>query len=110
MFRVVKMSAFAILLSLFAVSESSAGTIIDPIVRTRLGTLGSIPIFGLPFEFDFTPGSNTFPSNPDPRTAKSGREGSLEPRDVSVPEFGRASQLRFWTSTSFSRPAPILAR
>jgi hypothetical protein len=78
MFRVVKMSAFAILLSLFAVSESSAGTIIDPIVRTRLGTLGSIPIFGLPFEFDFTPGSNTFPSNPDPANCEVGTEGSLD--------------------------------
>ena len=65
MFRVVKMSAFAVLLSLFAVSESSAGTIIDPIVRTRLGTLGSIPIFGLPFEFIFYPGDETFPADPD---------------------------------------------
>ena len=81
MFRVVKMIAFAVLLSLFAVSESSAGTIIDPIVRTRLGTLGSIPIFGLPFVHDFYPGTDTFPTDPDGESGPdcvAGLEGSLD--------------------------------
>jgi hypothetical protein len=78
MLRVVKIGAFAVLLALFAASQASATTIIDPIVRTRLGTLGSIPIFGLPFDYDFYPGSETFPANPDPENCEVGTEGSLD--------------------------------
>jgi hypothetical protein len=78
MFRVVKISALALLLSVIAASQTAAATIIDPIVRTRLGTIGSIPIDGLPFTYDFYPGSGTFPDNPDPVNCVTGLEGSLD--------------------------------
>jgi hypothetical protein len=61
MVRLVKISAFALLLSVIGIVHASAETITDPIVRTKAGG-GSIPIFApLPFEFSF----GVFPSDPD---------------------------------------------
>jgi len=47
-------------LSLGAVFDATATTLLDPIVRTKAGG-GSIPINALPFSFDF----GTFPDDPD---------------------------------------------
>ena len=49
MFRVVKISALALLLSVIAAMHVSADTILDPIVRTKSGGT-SFPI-GLPLRF-----------------------------------------------------------
>jgi hypothetical protein len=62
MFRVLKIGAMALLLSVIAAIHASAETILDPIVRTRLGGT-SIPVVQpLPFPFDF----GSFPDLPDP--------------------------------------------
>ncbi len=60
MFRVVKVSAFALLLSVVAALHASAATITDPIVRTKKGPGASIPINSLPFFFDW----GSFPTVP----------------------------------------------
>ncbi len=61
MFRVVKISALALLLSVIAASQTSAATILDPIVRTKAGgtSIGIPP--PLPFVFPF----GSFPTDPD---------------------------------------------
>ena len=62
MFRVVKISALALLLSVIAASQTSAATILDPIVRTKAGPGGSIPITTLAFRLRL----RDFPTpNPD---------------------------------------------
>jgi len=76
MVRLVKISALALLLSGIAALHASAATITDPIVRTRTGATGSIPITGLPFFFDW----GEFPGLPpgfDPPDCTTGFEGSL---------------------------------
>lgn len=76
MFRLVKISALALLLSVATAIQASAATIQDPIVRTRTGATGSIPITGLPFFFDW----GEFPGLPpgfDPPDCDTGFEGSL---------------------------------
>ena len=55
----LRIGALSLLVSVVAAIQVSAGTIVDPIVRTRLGTGGSIPI--PPFVFDF----GEFPTIPD---------------------------------------------
>jgi hypothetical protein len=58
MFRVLKIGALALLLSVAAAIQASAETITDPIVRTKAGG-GSIGIPPLAFSF------GAFPSDPD---------------------------------------------
>jgi hypothetical protein len=61
MLRLLKISVLAFVLSFGAAVQASAATIIDPIVRTKLGG-GSIPIPApLPFFFSF----GVFPTDPD---------------------------------------------
>jgi hypothetical protein len=61
MFRLLKIGALVLLLSVVAAIPASAATIIDPIVRTRQGGT-SIPVVQpLPFRFDF----GLFPDLPD---------------------------------------------
>jgi hypothetical protein len=69
MVRVVKVFAFALLLSAFGAMHASADTITDPIVRTKAGG-GSIPIFGFPFFYSF----GVFASNPDVSNCTIGSE------------------------------------
>src|SRR5262245_2110519 len=76
MFRLLKITTLALLLSVFAAVQASAITITDPIVRTRSGPGGSIPITTLPFFFDW----GEFPGLPpgfDPPDCTTGFEGSL---------------------------------
>jgi hypothetical protein len=61
MLRLLKVSVLAFMLSVGAAVQASASTIIDPIVRTKLGG-GSITI-PPPLPFDFSFGS--FPTDPD---------------------------------------------
>ena len=60
MFRLIKISALALLLAMVAAIQASAATIQDPIVRTRTGPGASIHITSLPFIFDW----GTFPTPP----------------------------------------------
>jgi hypothetical protein len=53
MLRLLKIGALTLLVSVVGAVQASATTIMDPIVRTRSGTGGSIPITGLPFFFDW---------------------------------------------------------
>jgi hypothetical protein len=61
MFRVLKIGALALLLSVVPAFYASAETIIDPIVRTKAGgtSIGIPP--PLPFDFPF----GSFPTDPD---------------------------------------------
>jgi hypothetical protein len=77
MLRILKLSTLASALVVAVAMQASAATIVDPIVRTRLGTLGSIPIDSLPFFYDFYD-DGTFPDNPDPANCVVGIEGSLD--------------------------------
>ena len=66
MARRLTLPMFVLALALGPALEAAATPLlIDPIVRTRQGTIGSIPIFDLPFVYDFYPGDETFPSDPD---------------------------------------------
>jgi hypothetical protein len=60
MFRLLKLIALALLVSVVAANRVSATTIMDPIVRTRSGAGGSIRITGLPFSLDW----GSFPTPP----------------------------------------------
>ena len=75
MFRVLKLSALALLLSMVPAIHVSAATITDPIVRTKAGPGASIPINSLPFFFNW----GSFPDVPAGFEADcfSGFEGSL---------------------------------
>ena len=61
MFRLVKISALVLLLSVVVVIHASADTIIDPIVRTRAGGTSIAVVQPLPFPYDF----GLFPTVPD---------------------------------------------
>jgi hypothetical protein len=64
MARHLKIGALAFVLSLGAALDAAA-TPLDPIVRTRGGTIGSVPIFSLPVFFDFYPDDTaSFPDVP----------------------------------------------
>lgn len=65
MARPVKLATLVLALAVGPALDAAATPLLDPIVRTRLGTIGSIPIDGLPFFFDFYPGSISFPDDPD---------------------------------------------
>lgn len=67
MLRVLKVGVLAFVLSVGAAVQASASTIIDPIVRTKLGGSGSIQIFSLPFFYDFY-NVGSFPDDPDDPT------------------------------------------
>ncbi len=64
MLRLLKISVLGLVLSVGAAVQASAATIIDPIVRTKLGGSGSIQIFSLPFFYDFYD-DGSFPDDPD---------------------------------------------
>ena len=66
MARRLTLATFVLALALGpALDAAATPLLIDPIVRTRSGTIGSIPIGDLPFVYDFYPGDATFPSDPD---------------------------------------------
>jgi len=64
--RLLSIGALAILFSLGPTLDVAASTILDPIVRTKAGTIGSVPILALPTTFDLYPDefSASFPELP----------------------------------------------
>jgi hypothetical protein len=79
MFRLLKVGALALLLSVAAAIHVSAATIVDPIVRTKAGG-GSIPVFGVPFSFPF----GSFPSDPDGPSGNCFVDPEIDPMGILV--------------------------
>jgi hypothetical protein len=80
MLRLLKISAITFVLSFGAAVQASATTLIDPIVRTKLGG-GSIPIPApLPFVFSF----GEFPSDPDGMGSNCFVDPEIDPMGILV--------------------------
>jgi len=89
MVRLVSIGALAFVLSLGAVLDAGADPLLDPIVRTRGGSIGSVPIFSLPAFFDFYPDDTaSFPDLPtNPVFASSCITGTTDGTTDDFPEF-----------------------
>jgi hypothetical protein len=62
--RLLSLGALACVLSLGPALDAAATPVLDPIVRTRGGQIGSVPILALPTTFDLYPDSGGFPDLP----------------------------------------------